>query len=173
MKYRNLFIGLTICALSACAVKPYQHPADANSPILRFTNESGAKVAIMGYDDPVSCKGQLDLTQDHSRYLWISPGKPEAIKVRVDEPLSFLVSIRAYPGECFMAATLTPRKATEYAARIDTEGRVCKLTVGRMDNDKIVPDPAFFVRKYRMPFSGSQSACADSFVPVRDANASQ
>jgi hypothetical protein len=149
--------------LSGCALTPYEHPSDASAPTLKFVNNSTMHTAVMGYADAAACKDPINISVTKSRYIELDKGDSEQIRIRPNEPLSFLVSMRGFPNECALVGTLTPLPSTSYVASISTVAKMCLVSVKRIQDGVEVTAPEFTPRTFRMPFSGSFSACADPF----------
>jgi len=152
---------IAIFMLSGCAVMQYEHPEDPAAPTVTFVNHSKADVAVLGFADAATCKNQINISKRTSRYMDLPTGKSEQIRIRSDEAFSFLISMRSFPKECFMVGTLTPSRSSNYTASIYYDGKMCYASVMRLQDGVEVPDKTFVPRVFKMPFSGSFSACAD------------
>jgi len=152
---------IALFMLSGCSVMQYEQPEDPSAPTLTFVNHSKADVAVFGFADAATCKNQINISKRTSRYMDLPTGKREQIRIRSDEAFSFLVSMRSFPKECFMVGTLIPSRSSNYTASISYDGKMCYVSVMRLQDGVEVPDKAFVPRVFKMPFSGSFSACAD------------
>ena len=155
---------IALGALSGCAVMQYDHPADPAAPSVTFVNHSKANVAVFGYKDAAACIKQINISKQSSRYMDLPPGKSEQIRVRPNEPFSFLVSMSAFPKECFMIGTLIPSPSNSYTASISYDNQRCYLSVKRLQDGVEVPDSAFIPRVFKMPLTDSSSACGDKLL---------
>lgn len=152
---------IALGALSGCAVMRYEHPTDPTAPAVTFVNHSKADVAVLGYKDAAACIKQINISKQTSRYMDLPPGKREQIRIRPNEPFTFLVSMRAFPKECFMIGTLIPSPSNSYIASISYDTTMCYLSVKRLQDGVEVPDSAFVPRVSKRPLTDSFSACAD------------
>jgi hypothetical protein len=152
---------IVLFMLSGCAVMQYEHPEDPAAPTVTFINNSRADVAVLGFADAATCRNQINISKKTSRYMDLPSGKSEQIQIRSDEVFSFLVSMRSFPNECFMVGTLIPSRSNNYTASIFYDGKMCYVSVMRLQDGIEVPDKAFIPRVFKMPFSSSFPACAD------------
>lgn len=151
--------------VSGCALVRYQHPTESTAPTLTFINKSAAKVAVFGYAEAAECKNPINISEQSSSYIDLNTGKSEKIRIRSNEAFSFLISMRAFPKECFLVGTLTPKPSNDYMASIFYDGKMCYVSVNRLQNGIEISDTAFTPRTHKMPLSGGFSACADKLPP--------
>lgn len=157
-------ILILLLAQIACTPLPrYPQPTDPSAPSLTLKNESGYEVAIQAYADPFECKEQMTVSNEHPRYMDIS-NKPGKIRLKPEEPFTFLVSMRVFGNDCFLVGTLVPKPSTDYVGSIKLQRGVCSVTVNALQDNVEIPAKTFIPRRFRLSGWGNSSNCADKLV---------
>lgn len=154
--------------LTACATTKYEAPTSPSAPTLTFVNSSTADVAVFGYENALECKKQINISTRGARYLSLGTSQSEKIRIHPNEPFSFLVSMRAFPKECFLIGTIFPKDSTSYKASAYYDGAKCYLTVKRIQDGIEYQDSAFVPRVSKMPLTDSFSACVDKIPNTKN-----
>lgn len=136
MNFRTLFLVMVSLVLGGCAVA-YVQPTDPDSATLTLKNESKIVANFTTWEDGESCKTETirRITFDAQENWNAVPGQSFDVKLKPDQPFTLDASMFFHERvTCENVLTFVPQKNTSYVAAYNDNGRVCSLSIRRVES---------------------------------------
>ena len=155
----SISVLLLLVSLQAC-VSPYVQPEGPEVASLTIRNNAYSSVNVLGFKNAADCSGgKVGLLPNN-----VLPAAQEVtIKIKPDEPFSFLVNYNLFRGSqhtyCQLPATFVPRARGWYTVLFSTNEFTCFMPMMVRTSSGEERESSYKLRQFQKAFLESDPFC--------------